>query len=842
VTPAYVPTDHPFAQPVGPQNCIRVTGRSSGSLTFAGTGAGSAPTASSVVGDVVAVLRRISAGRHAGVPRPMRSSYRFARTFSSRDSAAPRRAARLARRRSPRARSARRSGHRGRTARRLPAVITAPLDGGQAECIEALVAAREASPAPRASSLWEDIVVAASPSPIFTAVIRSRADHAPRQLSLQHSTRPRSTAATRRPDHQSARRSDLSDDVVHVRRHRSRRTPVRAARVRQHLHAHHEPDERRARAAHRAARRRRRRARARERSSRDDLLDPQHRARRRSHRQLRLALRRNVQRVRAHAAEARDRDARRPGQRPRTSKRIRPNTKAIFAETIGNPKVDVLDVEAVAEVAREAKIPLIVDNTLATPYLLRPIEYGADVVVHSATKFIGGHGTSIGGLLVDGGNFDWAASGKFPELTEPDPSYHGVRYVASFGNLAYIIKARVQLLRDLGAALSPFNSWLFLQGLETLGLRMERIRKRPRRRRASASASGRHLGFVSRGSGDHHSYARAKKYLPKRRRRDPHVRRQGRSGGGQGHDRSAQTLLAARQRRRREIARHPSRDDDAPAAQRRAADRGRRDGGHGPPLGRNRGRARHHRRPRPSPRGRQAYPTRRASRVPARSPRASASVTASEPDLERDVAIGPLRLDCGVTLQNVVQRVSVYGSPRPTARTSRSSARADRFVARRSIGGAGSPGPGQAARYERARDRRRQRARELLRLDRPGSRGPDGAPYGDALSGRGRCDMVRAQREALARLGFGRASPRSWAARSAACARSRGRSKRRRKSIGSRSSSAPTIISRRWASRSTRSRAKRFASRARRRGHRARTQDRDADLQIRGAVRRAPRA
>ncbi len=153
---------------------------------------------------------------------------------------------------------------------------------------------------------------------------------------------------------------------------------------------------------------------------------------------------------------------------------ITSRTKALFAESIGNPKVDVLDVEAVANVAREHKIPLIVDNTLATPYLLRPIDFGANVITHSATKFIGGHGTSIGGLLVDAGNFDWAASGKFPEFTEPDESYHGVRYTASFGNLAYIIKARVQLLRDLGAALSPFNAWLFLQGLETLALRMER--------------------------------------------------------------------------------------------------------------------------------------------------------------------------------------------------------------------------------------------------------------------------------------------------------------------------------------------------------------------------------
>jgi O-acetylhomoserine (thiol)-lyase len=194
---------------------------------------------------------------------------------------------------------------------------------------------------------------------------------------------------------------------------------------------------------------------------------------------------------------------------------IKENTKAIFAESIGNPKVDVLDVEAVAAVAREAKIPLIIDNTLATPYLLRPFEYGANIIVHSATKFIGGHGTSIGGLIVDGGNFDWAASGKFPEFTEPDASYHGVRYVASFGNLAYIIKARVQLLRDLGAALSPFNAWTFIQGLETLGLRMER-------HSANALAVAKFLKghadvtWVSYpGLDDHHSYARAQKYLPK---------------------------------------------------------------------------------------------------------------------------------------------------------------------------------------------------------------------------------------------------------------------------------------------------------------------------------------
>jgi O-acetylhomoserine (thiol)-lyase len=153
---------------------------------------------------------------------------------------------------------------------------------------------------------------------------------------------------------------------------------------------------------------------------------------------------------------------------------IRPNTKAVFAETLGNPKLDVLDVEAVARVAHSWGVPLIVDNTLATPYLLRPIEYGADVVIHSATKYIGGHGTTIGGVVVDAGKFDWKASGRFPGFTEPDPSYHGVKYVDAVGPLAYIIKMRVQLLRDVGAAISPFNSWLLLQGLETLGLRVER--------------------------------------------------------------------------------------------------------------------------------------------------------------------------------------------------------------------------------------------------------------------------------------------------------------------------------------------------------------------------------
>ncbi|HEY5340073.1 MAG TPA: O-acetylhomoserine aminocarboxypropyltransferase/cysteine synthase family protein [Candidatus Aquilonibacter sp.] len=153
---------------------------------------------------------------------------------------------------------------------------------------------------------------------------------------------------------------------------------------------------------------------------------------------------------------------------------IRPNTKAIFAETIGNPKIDVLDLDRYSELAHKNGLPLIVDNTMATPYLVRPIEHGADIVVHSATKFIGGHGTAMGGVIVDGGKFDWGNNPRFTEFVDPDPSYHGLQYAPVFGNIAYILKARVQLLRDVGAALSPFNAWLLLLGLETLGLRVER--------------------------------------------------------------------------------------------------------------------------------------------------------------------------------------------------------------------------------------------------------------------------------------------------------------------------------------------------------------------------------
>ncbi len=153
----------------------------------------------------------------------------------------------------------------------------------------------------------------------------------------------------------------------------------------------------------------------------------------------------------------------------------RPNTKAFFGETIANPRTDILDIEGVAAVAHEIGVPLIVDNTVATPYLIQPLKHGADIVVHSATKNLGGHGTAVAGVIVDGGSFDWAANAeKFPEFSEPDPSYHGLVYSEALGNIAYIIKARVQLLRDLGSAVAPFNAFLVAQGLETLSLRIER--------------------------------------------------------------------------------------------------------------------------------------------------------------------------------------------------------------------------------------------------------------------------------------------------------------------------------------------------------------------------------
>ncbi len=197
-------------------------------------------------------------------------------------------------------------------------------------------------------------------------------------------------------------------------------------------------------------------------------------------------------------------------------KAIDDQTRCIYLETIGNPRVDVPDFEAIAKIAHDAGIPLIVDNTLASPFLCNPFQWGADVIVHSCTKFIGGHGTSIGGIIIEKGDFNWG-NGKFPELTEPDPSYHGMKFFETFGpmNLAYILKARTQLLRDLGPSQSPFNAFLLLQGLETLHLRMERHSSNAL---AVANFLQSHpkVGWVNyTGLENHPSYQLGKKYLPK---------------------------------------------------------------------------------------------------------------------------------------------------------------------------------------------------------------------------------------------------------------------------------------------------------------------------------------
>lgn len=194
---------------------------------------------------------------------------------------------------------------------------------------------------------------------------------------------------------------------------------------------------------------------------------------------------------------------------------ITAKTKAIYIETIGNPGINLVDIEAVADIAHEHDIPLIVDNTFGTPYLIRPFEFGADIVVHSATKFIGGHGTSMGGIIVDSGRFDWAKSGKFPGLTEPDESYHGIRYTETFGSAAFIAKSRVQLLRDTGACISPFNSFLLLQGLETLSLRVERHVENTKKI-CSFLSSHPNVSWVNYPSLEDSKYhVLAKKYLPK---------------------------------------------------------------------------------------------------------------------------------------------------------------------------------------------------------------------------------------------------------------------------------------------------------------------------------------
>lgn len=196
-------------------------------------------------------------------------------------------------------------------------------------------------------------------------------------------------------------------------------------------------------------------------------------------------------------------------------KAIDAKTRCLYVETIGNPRVDLPDFEAIAKIAHDASIPLIVDNTLASPYLCQPFKWGADIVVHSCTKFIGGHGTSIGGVIIEKGDFNWG-NGKFPELTEPDPSYHGMKFFETFGpmQLAYILKVRTQLLRDLGGAMSPFNAFLFLQGLETLHLRMERHSSNALAVAQFLSSHPKVSWVNYTGLENHPSYKLGKKYLP----------------------------------------------------------------------------------------------------------------------------------------------------------------------------------------------------------------------------------------------------------------------------------------------------------------------------------------
>jgi O-acetylhomoserine (thiol)-lyase len=193
---------------------------------------------------------------------------------------------------------------------------------------------------------------------------------------------------------------------------------------------------------------------------------------------------------------------------------VRPNTKILYGETLGNPRINVFPFEAVSAIAREFRIPLIIDNTFATPYLCQPFAWGADIVLHSTTKFIGGHGTTIGGVIVDGGKFDWTASGRFPNFTQPDPSYHGLTF-ADLGAEAFITKARVQILRDIGACQAPFNSFLLLQGLETLSLRMERHVANAQKVAEFLERHPKSAWVSYPGLKSHPDHARAKKYVPK---------------------------------------------------------------------------------------------------------------------------------------------------------------------------------------------------------------------------------------------------------------------------------------------------------------------------------------
>ncbi len=398
------------------------------------------------------------------------------------------------------------------------------------------------------------------------------------------------------PHHRGPRPADLPDDVLRLPRHRARGEPVRAQGVRQHLHPDHEPDPGRRRAADRQPRGRRRRA-----CSWPAARPPR---RSRSSTSPRPATTSSsspslyggtynlfhytLPKLGIEVSFVED-----PDDLDSWRAAVRPNTKAFFGETISNPKQDVLDIEGVAGVAHEVGVPLIVDNTVATPYLMRPFEWGADIVVHSATKYLGGHGTSIGGVIVDVGRLRLRAPTRerFPGFNEPDPSYHGLVYARDLGvggafgaNLSFILKARVQLLRDLGPAISPFNAFLLAQGLETLSLRIERHvanaqavaewlegrdeveQRRVRGPAVAAPGTRRRRSTRPQGAG-----ARAR------------VRDQGRRRGGQAVRRGARAAQPRRQHRRRPQPGDPPGLDDAQPAVRRGAARDRRHARPGPP-------------------------------------------------------------------------------------------------------------------------------------------------------------------------------------------------------------------------------------------------------------------
>ena len=276
---------------------------------------------------------------------------------------------------------------------------------------------------------------------------------------------------------------------------------------------------------------------------------------------------------------------------------IQPNTKAIFIETLGNPNSDIPDIDALAKIAHAHGLPLVIDNTFGAAYWVRPIDHGADIVVHSATKFFGGHGTTLGGVIVDSGKFDWKASGKYAPIAEPNPSYHGVSFADAVGPAAFVTYIRAILLRDTGACISPFNAFLLLQGIETLSLRLDR----------HAENTAKVVEFWPPSAGrkvSHPEPARpsrpraVQQVLPQRRGLDLHLRHQGRAKGGLGVHRCARDLQPAGERGRREEPRHPPGDDHALAADRRGAARSGHQAQHDPPVHRHRAHRRHHRRPR----------------------------------------------------------------------------------------------------------------------------------------------------------------------------------------------------------------------------------------------------